>query len=587
MAAKGAGRGAALRESMRRMLAGKSKEGSAPQQQQHQVQTTVTEGAPMAVKGVASCVDSKQLCASAGASLASEEAADQAGEHSEAKGDILAGLSNEDPFPDLVLAPAAFGVDEGRRRAVLLQRQGDFFNCARVWAKSLYVARRCSPAFSALQLAELKMEYGKALLLNDDWNTAETASTCAISDIAAFKAASSDSPAVSTLASAHCTRARAFLELGRADLASLDIESIRECIGRGILAPDQAEMLEEDVQELENYLRTCQATRPATEPLPAGTSVKPLAPASQEAPQRCRSNDNTAASSSQSRAAQVQSSARPSACVANDISGAESTFKTSAPASQEAAKSGTHRSKIASTSSKSRPAQIPANQTRDAVDDCQDAAYRNQAFFDGMEHEFRDLCSGDGWDEIRRMHEEWNRTPAPARSAADQIPPESDYFRVELPPGSDREVRFKATPGQELPHLRPKRPQRNFDELRRVQNETAKAIEEERAKRQAAASQSSSSSPSAVQKPRKVNLESISDDEGYLESEQAVVPQASISTSGSTSIRTKSDVVHLDSLSDSEDEKIEQGALSEARKQFHEIHYRHQAATEKDKELAK
>jgi len=134
----------------------------------------------------------------------------------------------------------------------------------------------------------------------------------------------------------------------------------------------------------------------------------------------------------------------------------------------------------------------------------------NQAFFDRMENDYATLCEEDGWDEICKTHE--GPTAKPQSSASqEQIPLDSDYYRVQLPPGTDRELRRDPNTQSAVPVKIGTRPRRNLDELRRVEAAVREAMEKERAR--------------------------------------------IVEPTSSAPIRTKSDTIVLESLSDSDDER--------------------------------
>merc|ERR1711976_581329 len=124
-----------------------------------------------------------------------------------------------------------------------------------------------------------------------------------------------------------------------------------------------------------------------------------------------------------------------------------------------------------------------------------------------MEQKWNAECLADGWDEVLRTNAEGVNV---ATESGGHIPANSDYFRIRVPANQDRELRcpveaIKAA-AKAAPPV-PPRPGRNLDELRRVEQATREAIEQEQARRKA---------------------------------------------QGPEPIRTKSDTVFLDPLSDSE-----------------------------------
>jgi len=134
----------------------------------------------------------------------------------------------------------------------------------------------------------------------------------------------------------------------------------------------------------------------------------------------------------------------------------------------------------------------------------------NQAFFDHIENDYAALCKEDGWDEICQTHEGPHAKPN-SNAAPRQIPLESDYYRVQLPHGADRELRCAPKTQPVVAVKNPTKPRRNLEELRRVEAAAREAMEKERAR---------------------------------IEESTDTAP-----------IRTKSDTVVLDSLSDSDEER--------------------------------
>mmetsp|Transcript_55965 Transcript_55965/g.130813 ORF Transcript_55965/g.130813 Transcript_55965/m.130813 type:complete len:285 (+) Transcript_55965:28-882(+) len=146
------------------------------------------------------------------------------------------------------------------------------------------------------------------------------------------------------------------------------------------------------------------------------------------------------------------------------------------------------------------------------ADDLSDAAKRNEAFFRKLEQDYGRLCSEDGWDEVLRASKE-QLLAQPSRPE-DVIPSSSDYFRVAIPEGQDRELRIDPVrSGSSCSVESPSRPRRNLDAIRKVEQETKEAMERE-----------------------KQRLADMS---------RAPKPEP---------IRTRSDVVHLETLDDSEDD---------------------------------
>lgn len=156
----------------------------------------------------------------------------------------------------------------------------------------------------------------------------------------------------------------------------------------------------------------------------------------------------------------------------------------------------------------------------------------NHQFYAKMEKDYDNLCASDGWDDIRQR----SRQLETSRLIMDDIPADSDYFRVVLPAGSDRELRCDPaiSLAKPIPEV-PRAPRRNLDELRRVEAETQAAMDKERARR--AATGTARLAP-----------------QSHEDSEEDDRPP----------IRTKSDTVHVHSLDeDSDDEKERREELSE------------------------
>jgi hypothetical protein len=193
-------------------------------------------------------------------------------------------------------------------------------------------------------------------------------------------------------------------------------------------------------------------------------------------------------------------------------------------------------------------------------DDNFDPGTWNQTFFDRMEQDYDDLCASDGWDDIQRRQKELERPPR-SIAAQDGIPADSDYFRVKLPPGSDRELRYQPGDRPTVHATESKAPQsqaRRLDELRRVEAATQSAIDKEKARR-------------AAETSRATAPEIDEDDKDHR-----------------PPIRTKSDVVYLDSLSDdSLDSDKEPEIPKDVDATFTALAQFEQLAREKEERLAK
>ncbi|CAE7711299.1 unnamed protein product [Symbiodinium necroappetens] len=99
-----------------------------------------------------------------------------------------------------------------------------------------------------------------------------------------------------------------------------------------------------------------------------------------------------------------------------------------------------------------------------------DAAKSNEEFFRQLEQDYGRLCRDDGWDEVLRAARE--EPSAPPLRPEDAIPAGSDYFRVKLPPGQDRELRLDPARTGNAKAFVESRPRRNLDALRKVEQET-------------------------------------------------------------------------------------------------------------------
>lgn len=144
----------------------------------------------------------------------------------------------------------------------------------------------------------------------------------------------------------------------------------------------------------------------------------------------------------------------------------------------------------------------------------QDPAAWNQAFFDSLEEDYRDLCNEDGWDKIRQQNNDLLCAEPVNIGSVEAFPADSDYFRVQVDP--KRELRPAHVPVSESSI--PAHKLKDLELLREVEVKTQEAMKLEKAK---------------------------------MSTKQA--PTATAPLRGGC-IRTKSDVVHIDSLSDSENE---------------------------------
>ncbi|CAE7815949.1 unnamed protein product [Symbiodinium sp. CCMP2592] len=116
----------------------------------------------------------------------------------------------------------------------------------------------------------------------------------------------------------------------------------------------------------------------------------------------------------------------------------------------------------------------PPDASKDAEND---AAKSNEEFFRQLEEDYGRLCRDDGWDEVLRAARE--EPSAPPLRPEDAIPAGSDYFRVKLPPGQDRELRLDPARTGNGKAFAESRPRRNLDALRQVEQETREAMARE------------------------------------------------------------------------------------------------------------
>jgi len=208
-------------------------------------------------------------------------------------------------------------------------------------------------------------------------------------------------------------------------------------------------------------------------------------------------------------------------------------------------------------------AALAGNGSAGPSDYSDDAVNWNQEFFGRMDQDYEAMCASDGWEDIRRDQEEMMKE-LKRRSPEEQIPVDSDYFKVHIPPEAmHRELRAtdlsaEAAAAYRLP---PQKPRRNFDELRRVEAETREAIEREKAKIAAA-------KESAARKAADVD-----NGDGDLR------PTPTTASSERSYVRTRSDTVKIDTLESSEDEteaatpeQVEQARMTmDALKEFERL----------------
>ena len=95
-----------------------------------------------------------------------------------------------------------------------------------------------------------------------------------------------------------------------------------------------------------------------------------------------------------------------------------------------------------------------------------------------MERDYKAMCAQDGWERIRDEHARpFAASGTSSEPGSWDIPPDSDYFQTSP---AVREVCARVAPGVASPLLLPARPPRNLDELRRVETATQEAMEKER-----------------------------------------------------------------------------------------------------------
>eukprot|EP00931_Biecheleriopsis_adriatica_P044206 TRINITY_DN25265_c0_g1_i1.p1 TRINITY_DN25265_c0_g1~~TRINITY_DN25265_c0_g1_i1.p1 ORF type:complete len:301 (+),score=106.68 TRINITY_DN25265_c0_g1_i1:23-904(+) len=218
----------------------------------------------------------------------------------------------------------------------------------------------------------------------------------------------------------------------------------------------------------------------------------------------------------------------------------------------------------ASSSSKAVPKEAPLQPPEPASAETPDAAERNEEFFRQMEKDYSKLCREDGWDEVmRECKEDLKRPKGNAASEAKvvaEIPAGSDYFRVGLPEGKDREIRCDPERGRKLLAQLPQKPPRNLDELRRVEQETQEAIEKERERLRSSASAPIRTKSDVV---RIDSLESDSEEEGPRKGMNDVLLKGLEEKKPS-----KKKAVNLDSLSDGE---AEEGQAEDSEEEDEEV----------------
>lgn len=387
---------------------------------------------------------------------------------------------DEDPWPDVRLSATTIGLQDGRARAAELQRRGDFAGAVRMWAKLWYLARRgIAPTLPEASLAELARDRCEVLVLLEVWPEALDACQASL-------ATAQLQPGDAALVLAWRARARAELS----QVASRVQADMQEAQAKADASEPEAR------QAAEEELRALKAALPE---IAARTAAHTASAQRAAAVKAAAERASVAAASAAARAAEDYQ-ARERAPAASRPPGASSAAQAPSAGSQ-----------------------------RGGPELGGDSVRRNQAYFSKLEAKFAASCANDGWDEIRaeRDGSEEEEVAAPVSKPSDCIPADSDYFRVRLPEGAaNRELR--AIPGAAAPppELKPStRPQRNLDELRRVEAATREAVEAEMARQRGEASSSQPAAPERPaaaafapeprkrRKPKVVDLNSIFDTE--------------------------------------------------------------------------
>mmetsp|Transcript_55426 Transcript_55426/g.161848 ORF Transcript_55426/g.161848 Transcript_55426/m.161848 type:complete len:447 (+) Transcript_55426:76-1416(+) len=222
-----AGRGAALRDSMRKVLQSKL-DGSA-------ASAASSTTCPQAPEPPACPVGQGSLLDSLDWDVPSSAGAEAAGpipsaEHMEQPAEGASGpapnCAEPDPWPELRLSATPLGVEDCAHRAQELRRRGDLAGAVRMCAKARYLGRCCSPALAPMKLAELVVDEAEASARMEDWSAAADACRNAL-DLAG---GSRGSAAAAILVRAHSCSARARLELGDVDGARADVAAVHSQI---------------------------------------------------------------------------------------------------------------------------------------------------------------------------------------------------------------------------------------------------------------------------------------------------------------------------------------------------------------------
>jgi len=180
-----------------------------------------------------------------------------------------------DPWPEVMLPSTLFGIEDGKSRAIELQRRGDFQGAVRMWRKVLFVAR-LSASMPATEAFQLLLGGAEAFLLLEDWGALARVST------AALEAARSADNFVAPLVQLLCGRARARVELGCVEAARADMS---EAVSKELDSMDgdmenvqaASRQLETRIAELKR-LSELEARRVAVAAAPVSSTLSNSAP---------------------------------------------------------------------------------------------------------------------------------------------------------------------------------------------------------------------------------------------------------------------------------------------------------------------
>lgn len=313
-----------------------------------------------------------------------------------------------DPWPEMPLNATPYGVEDGRARASVLKRQGDFAGAAQMYAKAAYIARhRCEPALEGQAIASLVLERASALFDADDFQEADRVCSACLRQAAESRKSASDQR---LCVEAHALRARCRCELGDAEGARADIS---EALARHRRASGRQEGNKCDVEE---QLRTLQQTsedienRLATMRSESGPELR----ARVEAQLR----DAEAAIDSTSSVQHLQcprvgQKLAVGAADASAVARGKAADSISRPPRQwppprmsggvligggEFVSDSLHVNGDRNCEAQSQAVMEPIK-----IDDTENW---NEEFFDRMERDFADMCAQDGWDDRQKAQEE-------------------------------------------------------------------------------------------------------------------------------------------------------------------------------------